>query len=101
MFLGALLHQALKTIIILLICYVKPGLVTGTNKLLIHTFLILWCTKITGPGKIYVAYLKAQDKLLKEDQFHRHCFLLSLTVSRLFKLLPKWHLNSVSEPSSE
>lgn len=101
MFWGALLYKALKIITVLVICYVKPGLVTRTNELLIHTFLFLWCTKITGPGKIYVAYLKAQDKQLKEDQFHRDCFLLSSTVSCLFKLLPMWHLSGVAEPSSE
>lgn len=46
-------------IILLVIRYLKPGLVTKTNKLFIHMFLILWCPEMTGPEKIYVTHLKA------------------------------------------
>lgn len=52
LFRGALLHWALKIIIILAICYLKLGLVIRTNKLFIHTFLIPWYANITGPEKI-------------------------------------------------
>lgn len=41
LFRGALFHQALKMIIISVIRYLKLGLVTRTNKLLIHMFLPL------------------------------------------------------------
>ena len=96
-----LLYQALKMIIIILlvICYLKPGLVTKTDKLFIHLLLIPWCPKVTGPDKIYGTPLKASDRPLKEGR--SSSWKLSLTISCLFKLFPTWHLGSRSEPTSE
>lgn len=96
-----LLYQALKMIIIILlvICYLKPGLVTKTDKLFIHLLLIPWCPKVTGPDKIYGTPLKASDRPLKEGR--SSSWKLSLTISCLFKLFPMWHLSSSSEPTSE
>lgn len=66
LFRDALLYWALNMIIILLICYLKPGLVIKTNKLFIHSFLFHWCPKITGSEKIYEMDLNARSRLLKE-----------------------------------
>lgn len=83
-----LLYCALKMIIIILlvICYRKPRLVTKTDKLFIHSLFIPWCPKVTGPEKIYGMPLKAQDRPLKEGR--SSLWKLSLTISCLFKLFP-------------